>query len=118
MRPYLPAIVALLMFSSGARAQEIVLDASKVLNRHADRVGIWVNTNSDHNNEALVKALRGLNVKTIRYGWQCGVLDLNDLTRQVHSPRDKNFSGYLTDGKGRMWENFGPIGVGRSDEEN
>lgn len=111
MNIHLPAIITVLIFANTVAGQTIEVDASNVLNRHADQVGIWVNTNSDHNNEALVKALLSLNVKTIRYGWQCGVLDTNDLTRQVHSPQDANFSGYLTDGKGRMWENFGPAGV-------
>jgi hypothetical protein len=92
--------------------QAIELDASRTLNAHADQVGIWVNTNTDRNDEALANVLRGLKLKSIRYGWQCGLIDRDDLSSQVHSPRDRGFNGYLANEKsGRMWENFGPEGI-------
>lgn len=98
-----------LLFSYGvSMAQDLELDGSHELNQHADQVGIWVNTSSGTNDEAMVDALRSLKIKSIRYGWQCGVLDLQNLGSQAHSPNDKNFSGYLSDGEGRIWETFGP----------
>jgi hypothetical protein len=87
------------------------LDAKNVLNQHADKVGIWVNSNVDHNDDRFIEALRNLNVRSIRYGWQFGLFDENDLSSQIHSPRDQKSQGYLASQNGRMKENFGPGGV-------
>ena len=83
--------------------QAIELDAARTLNSQADQVGIWVNTNTDRNDDALVGAIRDLKLKSIRYGWQCAILDPSDLSTQVHSPRDQGFNGYLANEKnGKM----------------
>ena len=92
--------------------QTIELDAARTLNAHADQVGIWVNTNTHRNDDALVRAIRVLKLKSIRYGWQCAILDPEDMSSQVQSPRDRGFNGYLANEKnGKMWENFGPTGI-------
>ncbi|MEL6105099.1 MAG: hypothetical protein AAFU85_03650, partial [Planctomycetota bacterium] len=98
-------------FTPWCHGQNLSLDASLVLNRHADQVGIWVNPIHDQNNVGLLRALRQLRLKSIRYGWQCGLFDPRDLTSQMHSPRDPDNNGHLIDGKGRMRETFGPGGV-------
>ena len=105
-------LVAMSISTATCFGQAIELDASRTLNAHADQVGIWVNTNTDRNDDALVGAIRDLKLKSIRYGWQCAILDLADLSTQVHSPRDRGFNGYLANEKnGKMWENFGPTGI-------
>jgi hypothetical protein len=93
------------------------LDAKNVLNQHADKVGIWVNSNVDHNDDRFVEVLRSLKVRSIRYGWQFGLFDESDLSSQIHSPRDQKTQGYLANQNGRMRENFGPVGVNQILEE-
>ena len=48
------------------------------LNTHADEVGTWVNSNVDRNTPAYRSLLQGLNVKSIRHGWQYTVMDEQD----------------------------------------
>ena len=104
--------VAMSISTGTCFGQAIELDAARTLNSQADQVGIWVNTNTDRNDDALVGAIRDLKLKSIRYGWQCAILDPSDLSTQVHSPRDQGFNGYLANEKnGKMWENFGPTGI-------
>lgn len=89
------------------------LDCTGVLNQHADQVGIWVNTNSDRLDASYIDALKRLKIRSLRYGWQFGLFDPQDLSSQIHSPRDAKAQGYLANDKGRMNENFGPEGVSR-----
>jgi hypothetical protein len=101
-------------FQSIAQEQpvcEFELDSEKVLNRDADKVGIWVNSNTDRLDESYVDTLRSLKIRSIRYGWQFGLFDPKELSSLIHSPRDTKTQGYLATDSGRMIENFGPRGV-------
>ncbi|MEL6895799.1 MAG: hypothetical protein AAFP90_06845 [Planctomycetota bacterium] len=92
--------------------EPVRITTDKVLNTHADQVGIWVNTNTDPPSSKLATALRQLRIRSIRYGWQFGVVDFQDLSSQQCLPNDPSLQGYLTK-DGRMAEQFGPGNVAR-----
>lgn len=95
-----------------ANGQPIAIDirTDQVLNRDADKIGIWVNTFNDPPRPSYAAALRRLRVRSIRYGWQHAVVDPSDLSSQLRTPRDDNVSGFFADGD-RMNERFGPAAV-------
>lgn len=104
----LTCLLVVLNLGSQAAAQSIILDASQTLNEHADKNGIWVNTSRDNYSPELVKAIRDLRIKSVRYGWRNGSFDFKDLSSQVQSPQDQLADGCLANGKGRIFELFGP----------
>lgn len=94
--------------STGVQASvTLSMDASKSLNKFADQVGIWVNTTQDIDNQNFMMRLRDLKIKMIRYGWQGGIFEKNNLDTQEQSPRDDANQVWLT-ANGRINERFGP----------
>ena len=89
---------------------ELFIDLDQSLNANADRVGVWLNTNTDVLSDAYVEQLRNLRFNVLRYGWQFGLLDLSDLRSQKQLPRDPAAAGFFAD-RGRMAEKFGPGGA-------
>jgi hypothetical protein len=81
-------------------------DTNSVLNTNADQIGVWINTIDDTDGDGLKNGLKDLKIKNLRYGWQNGVFDKNNLSKQEHSPCDSDNSGYLTY-QCRLNEKFG-----------
>ncbi len=107
------ALFCLAILSSLTNAQEFKLDASSVLNSHSDLVGIWVNSSADHDNDTYLRSLKALRMRSLRYGWQFGIFDSQEVNSLIQSPRDPRTQGYLANEVGRMRENFGPLGVSK-----
>ena len=91
------AALSCLLLSLTVAAQDATIDASATpLNRHADQLGIWVNSNADTYRPEYVRKLRDdLKVKSIRHGWQYSVMDPKNPDRFLASPCDSRISPYI-----------------------
>lgn len=97
LTPHTWIVLACLLLSSCLAAQNVTIDAAATpLNRYADQLGIWVNSNADVYRPEYVKKLRdNLKVKSIRHGWQYSVMDPNNSDRFLGSPCDSKIASFL-----------------------